>query len=197
MKLNELIDKIKDFEGFRANAYYDSGGTVTIGYGRIGGVSITDKTTREVEDIWLKCKVEDLYKKVKVVLTQHGYILTENQYLALTDFAYNLGLGRIETLTANYKRTVEEISSAILLYDKCKGKTLLGLTKRRKWEHELFNSDVASTQQREIKKEELVATVQTKVNENISKYGLAIEPLVVDGIVGRKTLLALINVLSR
>ena len=50
---------------------------------------------------------------------------------------------------------------------------------------------------RGIKKEELVATVQTKVNENISKYGLAIEPLVVDGIVGRKTLLALINVLSR
>ena len=44
MKLNELIDKIKDFEGFRVNAYYDSGGTVTIGYGRTGGVSITDKT---------------------------------------------------------------------------------------------------------------------------------------------------------
>lgn len=197
MTLADLVNKIKEFEGFRSKAYYDSGGTITIGYGRVGGVSITDTTTKEIEDVWLKLKVEDLYKKVKVALTQHGYILTENQYLALTDFAYNLGLKRIDTLTANYKRTIEEISSAILLYDKCKGKTLLGLTKRRKWEHELFNSDVASTQQRVVKNEELIAELQTKVNENISKYGLAIEPLVVDGIVGRKTLLALINVLSR
>ena len=37
---NQLIEKIKEFEGLRLRAYRDSGGKPTIGYGHTLGVEI-------------------------------------------------------------------------------------------------------------------------------------------------------------
>lgn len=194
MTFETLLTNIKSFEGFRDRAYYDSGGTITIGYGRTGNISINATTTREYEDDWLECKVRELYLAVKTKMNlTHNYNLSENQLYALTDFCYNLGLGRLDTLTANYLRSINEIANAILLYNKCKGTVLNGLTKRRRWEYDLFTSDVASTQQTETPTEK---TVQQLVNEVIKKKGYAIEFLLVDGKIGRKSLLALTNILQ-
>ena len=55
-------------------------------------------------------------------------------------FAFNLG--SINQLTANGKRSIQEISAKILAYNKAGGKALAGLTRRRKAEKVLFDKPI-------------------------------------------------------
>lgn len=141
MTLNDLILKIKVFEGFKKNVYIDAGGTPTIGYGRTDIKSINETTTKEKEDEWLTEKVTSVYENVREKMLAWGYYsLSIDQILALTDFTYNLGIGNLIKLTDNGKRDVSTIAEKILLYNKCNKTVLPGLTKRRQWEHDLFAS---------------------------------------------------------
>lgn len=139
------LDIIKEFEGFRSDAYYDAVGVLTIGYGTtnadssiIGqriypGMSITKETATS----WLEKSVN--YKYVPLVMKYDStYHWNQHQLNALTSFAYNIG--SIDQLTANGTRSISEISNKILLYDKASGQTLAGLTRRRKAEKELFDT---------------------------------------------------------
>ena len=67
--------------------------------------------------------------------SQNGINLIK-QFDALVSFAFNIG--NIDQLTANGTRDVKTISQKMLQYNKAAGKTLDGLTKRRKAEQELF-----------------------------------------------------------
>lgn len=135
-------------EGYRDTAYTPVPGDVpTIGFGTTEGVKPGDKTTppqalaRALRDVQ---KFEGAIKQcVKVPLHQHEY----DAYVSL---AYNIGPGK-EGVADGFcwlKRggpstLVRKLNSgdykgacdAILDWDKLKGQTLAGLTKRRKQEH--------------------------------------------------------------
>jgi lysozyme len=66
---------------------------------------------------------------------------TDNQLCALSDFAYNLGVGslRASTLLAKLKRgNINGAADEFLRWNKCRGKVLKGLTIRRIAERELL-----------------------------------------------------------
>lgn len=195
MTLNDLILKIKVFEGFRKNVYIDAGGTPTIGYGRTNIKSMDETTTKEKEDRWLTEKVSAVYENVRQKMLAWGYYsLSTNQLLALTDFTYNLGIGNLNKLTANGQRDISAIAEKILLYNKCNGEELNGLTKRRKWEYDLFFSNSEQPKKENVLRETWNINykynshdVQELCNKIIKDNNLPYEPLVIDGILGEKS----------
>ena len=188
MTLNDLILKIKLFEGFSSRVYFDAGGMATIGYGRTNIKSMNETTTKEKEDLWLYKKVNNIYQQVKFKMVEKWhYNVNENQLLALTDFTYNLGIGNLNKLTDNGQRDISTIAEKILLYNKCNGKELSGLTKRRQWEHDLF---VSGTKQL-TKAEKL----QILINEKYKQFEVD-KQIEVDGIVGNETITACIDIFN-
>lgn len=186
MTLNDLILKIKLFEGFSNKVYIDAGGTPTIGYGRTDIKSMDETTTKEKEDLWLYKKVNNIYEQVKIKMVEKWYYnVNENQLLALTDFTYNLGIGNLNKLTDNGKRDISTITEKILLYNKCNGKELAGLTKRRQWEHDLFTSGIKQLTNAE--------KLQITINEMYKHFEVD-KQIEVDGIIGDKTITACIDI---
>ena len=144
------LDLIKEFEGCRLTAYQDAVGIWTVGYGctsadkSITGVEIRKglTITKTVAENWLKLTTDKKYG-ANVMKYDSKYHWNQNQYDALVSFAYNIG--SIDQLTQNGTRTIAQISEKILAYDKAGGKTLAGLTRRRKAEKELFDTPVKKT----------------------------------------------------
>lgn len=136
---------IKKYEGCKLAAYQDSVGVWTIGYGTtnadkaITGLTIKKgvKITQAQADEFLNKSVNKKYSP-KVSKYNAKYAWTQNEFDALVSFAYNIG--SIDQLTANGTRTKKQIAAKIPAYNKAGGKTLLGLTRRRKAEQKLFNS---------------------------------------------------------
>lgn len=85
------LDLIKNFEGLRLNAYQDTGGVWTIGYGHTSGVRPGDTCTAEHAEAWLMLDVgraeHDVDRNAKVSLS-------DNQFGALVSFAFNIGGSR-------------------------------------------------------------------------------------------------------
>ena len=143
---------IKEFEGFRAKAYYCPAGVLTIGYGTTNsdksitgvtiyeGMTITEKQASE----WLKKSVDLKYGK-NVNKFDPIYHWTQNEFDAMVSFAYNLG--SIDGLCDNGKRTKAEIAEIMLQYVRGGGKVLPGLVRRRKMERELFLSGSGNNEQ--------------------------------------------------
>lgn len=140
-----IILKIKEFEGCRLKAYKCPAGVLTIGYGitnedkMITGIQITPdlEITQETADKWLKKSLIQIYAPI-VEKYDNIYHWNQNQFDALLSFTYNIGT--INQLTNNGKRSIQEISNAIELYNKCNGKPLSGLIRRRKFEKQLFDT---------------------------------------------------------
>lgn len=124
---------IGKFEGCRLTAYQDSVGVWTIGYGHTSGVKPGDVITQEQAVKYLH---DDAAKVVKY-LNRDGRSWTQDQFDALVSFGFNCGVGNLKKLISG--RTPDQISEAILLYNKAGGKVLAGLTRRRKEEKELFD----------------------------------------------------------
>lgn len=144
---SQFANKIMEFEGCPKNSqglpkvYLDSGGIKTVGYGHTGEdvnrLSVGDTISLDQAKKYL---YEDIAKHMFVVLQEcKDYYLTANQLFALTSFCYNIGTTR--QLTDNCKRSKTLIAQKMLLYNKCDGKVLEGLCKRRKWESELFKGE--------------------------------------------------------
>ena len=137
------VKLIKEFEGCRLKAYYDSVGVITIGYGTTNSdKSITGTTIKKGMTIskataekWLKASLNKKYAP-KVNKYDHHYKWTQNEFDALISFAYNIG--SIDQLTANGSRTKQAIANKIPEYCHAKGKKLPGLVRRRKAERDLF-----------------------------------------------------------
>lgn len=135
---------IKQFEGCRLTAYKCAAGVLTIGYGHTAGVYSGMTITQAQADAYL---LEDVAKFEKYV-NNLAYVpvmdkLNQNQFDALVSFAFNLGAGNLKKLCKG--RTVAQIATAMLQYNKAGGKVLAGLTKRRKAEQALFNKAVSCT----------------------------------------------------
>ena len=107
----------------------------TIGFGHTANVKKGDVITLEQAEDFLK---EDVKIFEKYVIDNVPHKLNQNQFDALVSFTYNCGVNNLISLTR--KRTLEEIGRKIVLYNKSKGKVLLGLERRRKAEQQLFLS---------------------------------------------------------
>lgn len=144
------LNLIKEFEGCRLSAYLDAVKIPTVGYGTTNadyeithqriyiGLTITQAQAEE----WLRLSVNKKYVPL-VMKYDNIYHWNQNQLDALTSFAYNIG--SIDQLVQYGRRTISEISNAILYYDKAGGQTLAGLTRRRKAEKALFDTPVDGT----------------------------------------------------
>lgn len=142
---NKGIALIKQFEGLRLDAYQDSVGVWTIGYGwtqPVDGKPITKGIVikPEIAERLLKTGLvsyeNDVSKLVKVKLTQ-------GQFDALVSFAYNLGTRALSTSTLLKKLNAGDYDGAadeFPRWNKAGGKELAGLTRRREAEFALFIS---------------------------------------------------------
>ena len=133
------VDLIKKWEGYRDKAYICAGSVCTIGYGHTQSIEMGTTCTKEQAEKWL---IEDIERAERQVEKYDStYHFTDNEYSALVSFAFNIG--NINQLTANGKRSREEIKKAWLRYNKANGKVLDGLKKRRAEELQLFcNNDL-------------------------------------------------------
>lgn len=102
MKISESgLNFIKQNEGLRLKPYLDSVGVATIGYGStfyLNGVKVNlnDKAITEDE---ATCILENLIKKEFDISTVLKIEVSQNQFDALTDFAYNTGMTKFKSST--------------------------------------------------------------------------------------------------
>ena len=151
---DNCVELVKSFEGCKLTAYQDSVGVWTIGYGTTNAdTSITGLEVKKGVTItkaqalsYLKKSLNKKYLP-KVLKYDTKYHFNQNQLDALVCFAYNIG--SIDGLTANGSRSLKDIKTKILAYNKAGGKELAGLTKRRKAEKALFEQKLYARVTRE------------------------------------------------
>ena len=150
MTINQAgLALIKEFEGFRANAYLDPVGIWTIGYGTTSaaGVGITVKPGMRITEAkaasYLSAAINKFAAQIDPLITQP---ITENERAAFLSLAYNIGPGAFAKSSALRKFNEGDkrgAADAILLWNKAGGRVLAGLTRRREAERALFLSQVA------------------------------------------------------
>lgn len=130
------INLIKNFEGLRLVAYQCEADVWTIGYGHTAGVYQGMTCTQAQAEQWL---LEDVAWAEDAVRHYDGqYHWNQNEFDALTSFAFNLGSGSISQLTANGTRDRATIADKMLLYVNAGGAPSDGLKRRRAAERALF-----------------------------------------------------------
>lgn len=135
---NTGLDLIKSFEGLRLESYLCPANVWTIGYGHTQGVKPGQVISEKQAESLLK---GDLLVFEKAVLS-HNLKLNQNQFDALVSFTYNVGPGNLAKSTLLQKVKLNSNDPAIrdefMKWNKAKGKTLAGLTRRRKAEADLY-----------------------------------------------------------
>lgn len=133
-----LIKKIKEFEGFRSQAYKCPAGVWTIGYGHTSDVKPGDKISEaEAERLLRKDLIhyEAFIESLQVSQKQE-------KFDALVDFAYNLGCAALEGSTLLKKiracRPDKEIRAEFMRWVHSGKKKLPGLVIRRQWEADRY-----------------------------------------------------------
>ena len=147
MNLELAASLCKQFEGFRARPYLCPANVATIGF---GSTYYADKRKVTLEDppmsqeeahVLLMIELEHTY--LPGVLRNCPILATdERKCNAIVDFAYNLGVGRVQTSTLKRKINAQDWEGAqeqLMLWTKGGGKVLPGLLKRRKAECLLLN----------------------------------------------------------
>jgi lysozyme len=142
---DEGVELIREFEGFRAEAYRDPVGIWTIGYGHTSMAGPPNvkpglvMTRAEADDI-LKRDVEKFAVGVRKSLTRQ---ISPLQFSALVSFAYNVGLDgfrKSSVLKAVNAGDDDAVPRRLGLWVKASGQTLPGLVRRRAAEAALFVS---------------------------------------------------------
>lgn len=138
---NTLIEKIKEFEGFKSTAYkaIPSEKYLTIGYGHYGADVRKDmKITKDAATELLKKDLAPIERYLS------GTTGIDNQFKfdACVDFCFNLGMGNFNGSTLRKKIIThapdKEIKAEFMRWVYGGGKKLPGLVKRREWEAERF-----------------------------------------------------------
>jgi lysozyme len=141
------LDLIKQFEGLKLKPYLCPASICTIGYGNTyypdgTKVKLTDPaiTAQKAEEL-LKFLVQSYEKGVDSFCLDD---INQNQFDALTSFAYNVGVGNLQKSTLIKKVNLNPNDPAIRLefmkWNKGAGKVLAGLTRRRQAEADLYFS---------------------------------------------------------
>lgn len=149
MKVNQAtVDLVKEFEGFRANAYRCPAGVWTIGYGTTAaaGVGIEPRLGMTISksdaEAYLEATLDKFADKIAPLITAP---INENEFGAFVSLAYNIGPGAFKKSSALRLFNAgdkADAAKAILLWNKAGGKVLKGLTRRREAERKLFLTPV-------------------------------------------------------
>ena len=140
------LELIKGFEGFSSTAYLDVVNIPTIGWGntfyadgtkvKLGDqISKTD-ALKLLEVIANRDFADKIFPLIKVKVTQ-------SQFDAMVSLAYNIGVGNFLKSTLLKKLNASDFAGAgeeFLKWNKAGGKEVLGLTRRREREKQLFLS---------------------------------------------------------
>lgn len=125
------------FEGLRNRAYGDLGGVLTICYGETAGVQAGDfKTTQQCRDM-LQNRLGGFAVQVQSLVKVP---MTVERWAALTDFAYNVGMGNFAKSSVLKKLNSGDTVGAcneLMRWRYVKGVEVSGLTRRRAAEREL------------------------------------------------------------
>lgn len=131
------------FEGCRLASYQDQVGVWTIGYGHTFGVHEGMVCTEDQAQQWLE---EDTASAEQDVNTHVTVPLTQGEFDALVDFAFNLGRGALNESTllkdlnaGNYQAAAEQFAR----WDLAGGKVVAGLLRRRQEEASEFTGQQA------------------------------------------------------
>lgn len=156
MVRQSTIDLIKKYEGCKLNAYQDSAGIWTIGYGTIlypNGFKVKqgDSITSHEADLYLSQNIDDKFEEIKSYVIAS---LNQNQWDAILSLVYNIGTNAFKqsTLLKRINSGIGDIRSAFLMWNKIKKKVkdpvtgkletklvpLDGLTNRRTAEADLY-----------------------------------------------------------
>ena len=132
------LNLIKSFEGLRLQAYQDSVGVWTIGYGTTRGVKAGMSITGGQAERMLLNDVQRFEPELQHLVSAP---LNQNQWDALMSFTYNLGAANFESSTLRRLLNAGDYAGAadqFLRWNKAGGKVLPGLVRRRAAERELF-----------------------------------------------------------
>ena len=138
-----LVNYIKTKEGYSKRVDsndpksdvtpYDDFGQFSIGFGTKAR-SRTERLTYEQAEQRLAQNIQRFRNAVLKRRTRYGYKWSESSVDALTSFAYNLGEGKIDQVTANGSRSNKEIAEKMLEYNRAGGRRFPGLAQRRREE---------------------------------------------------------------
>lgn len=141
------LDLIKQFEGLKLKPYLCPANIPTIGYGNTyypsgAKVKLTDPAiTKEKAEELLKFLLVSYEKAVDSFCRDD---INQNQFDSLVSFAYNLGTGALQKSTLIKKVNLNPkdvtISDEFMKWNKANGSVLVGLTKRRQAEADLYFS---------------------------------------------------------
>lgn len=130
----------KQFEGLRLSAYQDGGGVWTIGYGHTKGVYKGQVISEAQASSFL---MEDVQEAVKAVNKYVTVPINQNQFDALVDFTFNLGVNALASSTLLRMLNSGNVSGAaaqFVRWNKDNGVVVAGLTRRREAEAQLFSA---------------------------------------------------------
>jgi lysozyme len=164
-KEDRAVELIKSLEGFRAEAYLDSAGVITIGYGlakkylddfyrsRGPSISLGDTCTEEMATEWLKDYLEmNVFSPLDAMYGEYQF--NDNIYVAVSSLVYNEGWACVKgvvleaalALTYHLNHSIEALNAlaaAFRLYNKIRDKdgnlvVCQGLVNRREKEIAIF-----------------------------------------------------------
>ena len=146
--LTLAADLCRFFEGFSSQPYICPAGYPTIGYGTVykpDGSKVTlqdEPISKELANDWLMRELENNYM-AGVLKASPVLITNEKALAAITDFAYNLGVGRYRASTLKRRIDAQDWAGAcveLAKWNRGGGRVLPGLVKRRQAEINLLLS---------------------------------------------------------
>ena len=164
-RLQPTIDLIKEFEGFESDVYLCPADYCTIGYGHVIRSKETGRMLKGEDEMdearlqypsgvtkeraleMLEKYVASLAPRVACMVSAH---LTDNQFCALLDLAYNIGDGEFETSTVRKRVNAGQfdlVPAALRMWNKKKDKKTgqkvvsPGLARRREAEIALWHKE--------------------------------------------------------
>ena len=136
------FEKIKEFEGWKLQAYQDAAGVWTIGYGHTYNVRQGDKISQQYADMLLQEDIEHVERHLIALHDPEVGCWTKAQLDAVVCFAFNVGIQRWRTSTLRryimQDKPAQKIVEEWMHWVYAGGKQLPGLVKRREWEAERF-----------------------------------------------------------
>jgi len=142
---NDALKLLHKYEGLVLDAYLCPAKVPTIGYGNTfyedgSKVKMGDKITKErAIELFENILENNFASQVKRLIKSR---VTNNQFSALVSFAYNVGVGNLKRSTllklVNSNPNDPAIRQQFMRWNRAGGKVLLGLTRRRESEADLY-----------------------------------------------------------
>ena len=132
---------IATHDGYRSEAYKDTVGVPTIGFGETAGVKMGDKTTPERALVQL---LESTEKHADAIRQCIHVPLYQHEFDAYVSLAYNIGAGNFCRSTLVKKLNAKDYAGAcdeIKRWNKVGGKVLPGLVIRREAEYRMCKGE--------------------------------------------------------